>query len=206
MPHPDTRYGKDWVLTPRPHLDGGFEYASHKETPITGAGEFGYLTAWEADLLIARLAGSPWGVVRARDYGALVLEKRGRRVVLDPVAAPKALTARQDEDLQLLLRGASRAHLVIGPDGEVHIEADLTRIPPAASALLLRRGWIGRAPGSRWVRVSAAGRVAMAWRWARERRLNSVTAGLCVDAALDATENWITGGLDTPHTDSRIEI
>ncbi|MGP3685708.1 hypothetical protein ACTVZO_13500 [Streptomyces sp. IBSNAI002] len=204
MPHPETRYGKDWVLTPRPHLDGGFEYAAYKEMPFPGGGEFGYLTAWEADRLIARVSGHPRGVVRARAYGALILEKRGRRVVLDPVAAPKTLTARQDEDLRLLLLAANRAHLVTGPSGEVRIESGFTRIPPAATALLQRRGWIGQAPGNSAVRVSAAGRIAMAWRWARERRLNSASAGLCVDAALDAVENWITEGVDTSLKDSRI--
>ncbi|MEV6678640.1 hypothetical protein AB0N09_17530 [Streptomyces erythrochromogenes] len=127
-------------------------------------------------------------------------------MVLDPIAAPKTLTARQDEDLRLLLLGAGRAHLAAGPGGEVHIEAGLIRIPPAATVLLLRRGWIGRAPGDSWVRVSAAGRIAMAWRWARDRRLNSVGAGLCVDAALDGAENWITEGVDTPHVGSRIKV
>lgn len=204
MPHPDTRYGKDWVLTPRPYLEG-FEYASYKETPQNGTGEFGHLTAWEADLLVGRIAGHPRGVVRARPYGALVLEKRRRRLVLDPVAAPATLTVRQDEDLRLVLRGARRARLTTGPSGEAHIEAGVTRIPPAATALLLRRGWIGRAPRDSTVRVSAAGRVAMAWRWAREGGLDSrVTAGLLVDAALDATENWIAEGVDTPHEGSRI--
>ncbi|MFE5719018.1 hypothetical protein [Streptomyces erythrochromogenes] len=204
MPHPDTKHGRDWVLTPRPHLEGGVEYAAYRETPLYGSGEFGYLTAWEADQLIARVSGHPSGLVRARAYGALVLEKRGRQVVLDPVAAPKTLTARQEEDLRLLLLGAGQARLRTGPGGEIHIEAGHTRIPPAATALLQRRGWIGRAPGSSVVRVSAAGRIAMAWRRARERRLNGVTPGLCVDAALDASENWITDEVDTPHKDSRI--
>ncbi|MFD8023708.1 hypothetical protein ACFV6G_25200 [Streptomyces lavendulae] len=55
------------------------------------------------------------------------------------------------------------------------------------------------------MRVSAAGRVAMAWRWAREGGLDSrVTAGLLVDAALDATENWTAEEVDTPRKGSRI--
>ncbi|MFE1561147.1 hypothetical protein ACFW6V_39960, partial [Streptomyces sp. NPDC058734] len=196
MPHPDTRYGKDWVLTPRPA--SRFEFASHRERPHDGTGEFGYLTAWEADLLVARIAAHPLGVVRARPYGALVLEKRGRRLVLDPVVAPKRLTARQDEDLKLVLLGAGRARLVTDPSGEAHIAAGVTRIPPAATAILRRRGWIGQAPGGSTIRVSAAGRIAMAWRWARGSHLGGgVAAGLFVDAALDATENWISGGVDT---------
>ncbi|WP_424217040.1 hypothetical protein ACN20G_33655 (plasmid) [Streptomyces sp. BI20] len=101
------------------------------------------------------------------------------------------MTERQQEDLDLVAADPS-ARVVRQPDGEV-IAGRWWAIPPAASALLLRRGWISRPPHSNAVRVSAAGKAALGWRWARKVGAGRVAVGVIVDGVLDVAQDW------TPH-------
>lgn len=104
--------------------------------------------------------------IRAEPHGEITLLQGNRHIRLEPGtdAHPSHLTDRQAEDLLLICGVGDRAHIVATGRGPA-IDAGLHRIPPAASELLARHGWIATAGASGDpVAVSLAGTVALAWR------------------------------------------
>ncbi|MFD7972979.1 hypothetical protein [Streptomyces clavifer] len=182
MAHPDTRYA-DGIRTPRPW---GHEYAAFKESHFSEDHQTGYLTGWEADRMIARAAKRRHVVhVDVRGTVRITAPRRSHhRIVLDPVRVPASVTSRQYEDLTLIEATGGRARICHGDDGTTSIEAPMLRIPPGATAVLRRRGWISEAPHAGEVAVSAAGRMAMVAHWHQLEGLNRrLLPGLYLDAA-----------------------
>ncbi|MFJ3249113.1 hypothetical protein [Streptomyces sp. NPDC086782] len=185
--HPATRCTHTYVSTPRPWSPSGYEFAAFKEI-VVGAGVYdtGYVTAWEADLMIGRSAAKGRTIV-VREYGALVLTGRvSRSRTLEFAIRPEKLTPRQAEDLDLIDRNA---HMVRDEHGLVcGIDAGrFLRIPRVQTSILLERGWLSHPPHSERVWISAAGRMAMARHWHREQGMHwRLLKGLYLDAALTA--------------------
>lgn len=200
MTHPLTRFHGTHVMTPRPYDPHGYVGAAFKETVLgEGVYEVGYVTGWEADLMIGRAAAKR-RPIHAREYGALSLSGRrrcsdihrtmttSRSRTLELVVHPKKLSDRQYEDLMLVDQYEHRARAVHDESGFVAaIEAGLYRIPRTQTSILLGRGWLSQAPHSDKMWISSAGRMAMAWRWHQEQGLKpQLLKGLYVDAALTA--------------------
>ncbi|MFD8542760.1 hypothetical protein [Streptomyces sp. NPDC059649] len=146
------------------------------------------MTGWEADLMIGR-AASKNRMFSTREYGALTIPGRvARSRTLEMAVDPKKLTTRQFEDLTLIDRDEHRAHFVRDGQGLLAgIAAGMYRIPRIRTSILLDRGWLPYRPNSDTVWISAAGRMAMAFRWRAEQGLNwRLLKGLFLDAALTA--------------------
>ncbi|WP_030236884.1 hypothetical protein [Streptomyces sp. NRRL S-350] len=190
--HPNTRFKRTHILTPRSYAPTGFTGAAFKESPFTASGsyDFGYLTGRETDLRvdIARNRGQR---IVPDVTGALTIhsERRpGSFVRLDVVAHARKLTGRQAEDLEIIARSEHRARVVRDGHGHpVQILAGLCAIPRVQTEILLQRGWLAEQPYSDRVWISTAGRMAMAHRYAATEGLNTrVLKGLYLDAALTA--------------------
>ncbi|MEJ8640204.1 hypothetical protein [Streptomyces sp. MS2.AVA.5] len=62
------------------------------------------------------------------------------------------------------------------------------RIPPSATWILYRRGWVTHQAHSDQLTISLAGRLAMAYHWHASQSLNNrLLKGLYLDAALTTT-------------------
>ncbi|MFF4323727.1 hypothetical protein [Streptomyces sp. NPDC001568] len=190
--HPSTKYLGDGVQVARPYNHRGVAYASHQERVHGPGGDaVGHLTGREADLMIGRFVRRG-GVVRAQRYGALTLtlpNRPGRWVTLTPTSDPWRITGRQYEDMELLAANEHRIRITRDRNGVASIEAGFTRIPPGATRVIRRRGWLHEEPHAEAARISAAGRMAMAFRWAKTNDVLQVLTGLYVDAALEAANN-----------------
>ncbi|MFF5968211.1 hypothetical protein ACFY64_31710 [Streptomyces collinus] len=187
--HPGTICTRAYVKTPRPSSEDGYEFAAFKEI-VVGKDVYatGYVSAWEADLMIGRTAAKG-RAIHVREYGALVLAGRvSRSRTLEMAVGLDKLSARQAEDLSLIDRQEKDAHLVRDEHGWIRaVDASWFRIPQPQAGILLERGWLSRPPHSDRVWISAAGRMAMARHWHREQGLHwRVLKGLYLDAALTA--------------------
>ncbi|MEU7092982.1 hypothetical protein [Kitasatospora aureofaciens] len=189
--HPDTKFKRTHILTPRSYAPTGYTGAAFKETSFTRDDpDSGYLTGRETDLRvdIARNRGQR---IVPDLTGALTIhsERRpGSFVRLDVVAHARKLTDRQAEDLEIIARSEHRARVVRDEDGRpVRILAGLSAIPRVQTEILLQRGWLAEQPHTDRVWISTAGRMAMAYRYAAAEGLNPrVLKGLYLDAALSA--------------------
>lgn len=200
MPHPETRVYRTHVMTPRPYAPRGYVGAAFKEVVFgESAYEAGYLTGWEADLLLARAVAKGrsmcvlmHGAISIspprRDIDADRSASTARSLRLDPTVHPKELTERQYQDLKLIEQYEHRSRAVHDDRGLVTaIDAGFYRIPRTQASILMARGWISQLPHSSRVWISSAGRMALAWRWRQEQELNSrLLRGLYLDAALTA--------------------
>lgn len=198
MPHPQTKHQQHRILTPRPYEPTGYAPAAFKET-ITGpkVRTTGYVTGREADHLIRRAADKNL-TIDVLHHGDVVLTATARgasahdritacTVVLSPTAHPKRISTHQYQDLELIDHQEHQARAVVNDSGRTEIHAGLWRIPPAAAERLIDRGWIARHPHGERVWISAAGRMAMAFRWHAEQSLHwRLIRGLYLDAALTA--------------------
>ncbi|WP_406463010.1 hypothetical protein OHB07_16295 [Streptomyces sp. NBC_00111] len=151
-------------------------YHHDPDPAIGGTTRLPNLPATSADRLVrAHFQTNPTlRSIQATPYGALTLLQGNRNISLEPGANihPKQLTSQQAEDLLLIAQVGRRAHIAVLAERGPVIEAGLTRIPPAATARLVRHGWAAttgtdRAP----VAVSLAGTVALAWRACRYQRV-----------------------------------
>lgn len=193
--HPDTRFGRDWIETPRPW---GYQYAAFREIVTNNGYETGYVTGDEAASMLARAVkrGRP---LTADTLGVLRIPQATRRedlsphprsITLEPVARPHAITRRQYEDLQLIADAGSGARLRRTSDGVISIDAGpWVRIPPPSAWILYRRGWLSQPPHTDHLTVSPAGRIAMTYHWHATNGLNwRLLKGLYLDAALTTLE------------------
>ncbi|MFD8387408.1 hypothetical protein ACFV2X_54580 [Streptomyces sp. NPDC059679] len=103
-----------------------------------------------------------------------------RAIRLEPVSAPRRLTARQYEDLRLIRDCESASRAAVLADGRVR--AGFVSIPPGAAGRLLERGWLTAEPGGA-VSASYAGRVAMVL---HEHRAETGYVGM---------DKWVTDAL-----------
>lgn len=188
--HPDTRFGRDWILTPRPW---GQQYAAFKEV-LTLDWQTGYVTGDEAEHLISRTIRRGWPIA-ADIQGVLRLSRPPRRtgfgsesraLLLQPTSKPHLITRHQYENLQHIEASGDRARLCRSAEGDLSIAAGFwVHIPPTAATILYRRGWITHPPHSDRLTISPAGRLAMAYHWHASRNLNCrLLKGLYLDAAL----------------------
>ncbi|MQS17485.1 hypothetical protein F7Q99_36200 [Streptomyces kaniharaensis] len=183
------------VLTARTFAPSGYEPAAFKETVISERHDVGYLTAWEADLMIGRAAAKS-RPINVLEQGALSIGNRardGRRLrgyarTLELVVHPKKLTPRQHEDLLVLAELEHRARVIRDQKGFIAaIDIGFHRIARTQASILLDRGWLAMIPHTDQVWISAAGRMALAYRWHTEQGLHwRVLKGLYLDAALTA--------------------
>ncbi|MFF2612331.1 hypothetical protein [Kitasatospora sp. NPDC058046] len=189
--HPDTKFKRNHVLTPRFYAPTGYTGAGFKESPFTDdSHSVGYLTGREADLRVGLAAKNGQRIVPGLTGALTIHSKRrpGSFVRLDPVVHAKRLTERQYDDLRLIAAHEHHARVVRDEAGHPEqIIAGMWAIPRVQTAILLDRGWLAEQPHTDLVWISTAGRMAMAYREVTAEGLDRrLLKGLYLDAALTA--------------------